>query len=65
MGFYQTRVEKYASTEGLGFILTRKLFFPVISNYFGKNTVNRIHFELILGKNLAYKHVQKSCKINK
>ena len=31
--------------------LTRKVFLPVISNFFGKNTVNRVHFELIPGKN--------------
>ena len=42
--------------------LTRKVFLPVILNFFGKNTVNRIHFELIPGKNSAAKYVQKSCK---
>ena len=37
--------------------LTRKVFLPVISNSFGKNTVNCIHFELIPVKNSAAKYL--------
>ena len=36
--------------------LTRKVLLPVISNFFGKNTMNRFHFELILGKNSIAKY---------
>ena len=37
--------------------LTRKVFLPVISNSFGKNTVNCIHFKLIPVKNSAAKYL--------
>ena len=37
--------------------LTMKIFLPIISNSFGKNTVNCIHFELIPVENSAAKYL--------
>ena len=45
--------------------LTRKVFLHVISNFFGKNTVNRIRFELLSGKNQKIKLINILCKLKK
>ena len=41
-------------------MLTKEGLFTRNLNFFGKNTVNRIYFELKIGENSAAKYVWKS-----